>query len=712
MQPHADRTEAGPRAFRIGEVAHSAPAARGRDLSGESTQPGTRHVDTCGMKQRHGEGSPIEGATSEQAGFPGKRTRTESVGAVQRRIEPGHSGDPACFYPEPGSARDEAVAQPTSFVDSLLSPPSGGAELTGGVRDRMEGAFGRSFAGVRVHDGDGVAASHNAVAVAQGRDIHFAPGAYAPGTDRGDFLLGHELAHVVQQEHGGASAPQAKVAARRVTEEALELEADRAGAAAARGDRAEVHGAIGGAVAQCFGEEEHREMGDKATTLKGGARLYVTIGSLGYKVSYGELVAMGDYFKSVEQIEKFASKKGPGKDTQEAIEYVRWVKIGRPGFSAQDSVAQDDDSETVRAQGEKDGRFEVSHYSEETRKAVDSNYYKLASENTAHFPLPREEDGRREEQDRPESAGATYRQNHEIAIRRAVQDGCTGKPIDAALAVEAFGDHFLTDACSSGHLRMPRTDVTRWWNARDPGLLSKFRGYFVWRVTEWLSANTDLGRLPDGGSFVMSQVDDAFASAVGAKAELTMGILVSVALHDYDSDKGLHVLQEGKSKEIFGDGRLGEGATKEVAVHAARLGAQEVLDAYNLGKQGVPLEEVRSQLLGGGTQYKPELALPKLDPAYAEAEPMPTWAVETWEDLFKDSQMVEAMRITIMAKMSELNSIAASQPQPARDGIHKGFIDVVARDPIAELKAILRYGGAGQAAIQARHPGAGIGGVI
>ena len=36
----------------------------------------------------------------------------------------------------------------------------------------------------------------------KGDEIHFAPGAYNPGSLQGQRLLGHELAHVVQQRKG------------------------------------------------------------------------------------------------------------------------------------------------------------------------------------------------------------------------------------------------------------------------------------------------------------------------------------------------------------------------------------------------------------------------------------------------------------------------------------------------------------------------------
>ncbi|MBK9035597.1 MAG: DUF4157 domain-containing protein [Myxococcales bacterium] len=74
------------------------------------------------------------------------------------------------------------------------------------TRSRFEASLGGSLAEVRLHDGpaSATAAAHlDARAFANGHDIHFAAGAYAPGTPDGDHLLAHEVAHT--RQHDGAS---------------------------------------------------------------------------------------------------------------------------------------------------------------------------------------------------------------------------------------------------------------------------------------------------------------------------------------------------------------------------------------------------------------------------------------------------------------------------------------------------------------------------
>jgi hypothetical protein len=87
---------------------------------------------------------------------------------------------------------------------------SGGKPLAPTVRRTMESRLGHSFADVRVHS-DGSAASQaravGARAFAIGRDVVFGAGQFAPGTPKGQALLAHELAHVVQQRASGDSDP-------------------------------------------------------------------------------------------------------------------------------------------------------------------------------------------------------------------------------------------------------------------------------------------------------------------------------------------------------------------------------------------------------------------------------------------------------------------------------------------------------------------------
>lgn len=114
-----------------------------------------------------------------------------------------------------------------------LRPKSGGLPLPKDVQAKMEKALSANFSDVRVHVGP-EAASIGAIAFTWGADIHFAPGQYNPHTPQGQFLLGHELAHVVQQRAGRVLNPFGGGVAV-VQDHSLEAEADRLGRLAATG---------------------------------------------------------------------------------------------------------------------------------------------------------------------------------------------------------------------------------------------------------------------------------------------------------------------------------------------------------------------------------------------------------------------------------------------------------------------------------------------
>jgi hypothetical protein len=107
----------------------------------------------------------------------------------------------------------------------------GGRRLPDGVRGNMERALGADFSDVRVHVGP-QAERIGAIAFTIGTDIYFAPGRFQPDTVHGRQLLGHELAHVVQQRQGRVRNPMG-VGIAVVQDWALEAEADRLGHRAA-----------------------------------------------------------------------------------------------------------------------------------------------------------------------------------------------------------------------------------------------------------------------------------------------------------------------------------------------------------------------------------------------------------------------------------------------------------------------------------------------
>lgn len=120
--------------------------------------------------------------------------------------------------------------------DGAAADPGAGAALPDDLRRRAGAVLGADLSGVRVHAGAASAASAEAIgarAYAVDQDIHFARGAYQPGTPEGDHLLAHEVVHTVQQR--GAPSLQGK---REIGDagDAAEAEADTLAAAIVAGD--------------------------------------------------------------------------------------------------------------------------------------------------------------------------------------------------------------------------------------------------------------------------------------------------------------------------------------------------------------------------------------------------------------------------------------------------------------------------------------------
>jgi hypothetical protein len=109
---------------------------------------------------------------------------------------------------------------------ALASRP--GRALPDDARTLMEQKLGHNFADIRVHEGNS-AQSVGAVAYTRGSDLHFAPGRYNPTSSQGRRLLGHELAHVVQQREGRVPVTGSVGGMPLNDDPRLEAEADRIG---------------------------------------------------------------------------------------------------------------------------------------------------------------------------------------------------------------------------------------------------------------------------------------------------------------------------------------------------------------------------------------------------------------------------------------------------------------------------------------------------
>ncbi len=111
------------------------------------------------------------------------------------------------------------------------------------VQTKMESCFNKNFSAVTIYPNSSSAQDINARAYTKDRDIHFAPGEYNPSSLQGQELIGHELAHVVQQ--GNGKVRQGEIHGKGLeinTESSLEKEADEAGKLASEGKNTHISG--------------------------------------------------------------------------------------------------------------------------------------------------------------------------------------------------------------------------------------------------------------------------------------------------------------------------------------------------------------------------------------------------------------------------------------------------------------------------------------
>lgn len=141
---------------------------------------------------------------------------------VERKV-PGHRwGD----FPVARTVRSESDEEAATRA---------GQRLPADLRARMEESFRADFSEVRVYQSPFAAALH-ARAFARRSELHFKPGEFDPHSRRGQQLIGHELAHVVQQRAGQAE-PTAELGGLPLDDRPdLENQAERHGEIAARGE--------------------------------------------------------------------------------------------------------------------------------------------------------------------------------------------------------------------------------------------------------------------------------------------------------------------------------------------------------------------------------------------------------------------------------------------------------------------------------------------
>jgi hypothetical protein len=152
--------------------------------------------------------------------------------AERRRSDAGTVATPPAHAVQRAAAPAGGSHHFGNLYPDVPIPRGGGAAMPQPVRTRMERAFGTGFGDVRIHQ-DGNAERVGALAYTRGTNIHVARGQYQPGSPRSNAIIGHELAHVIQQKAGRVAVPGGSGAPINA-DPGLEAEADRMSARAAK----------------------------------------------------------------------------------------------------------------------------------------------------------------------------------------------------------------------------------------------------------------------------------------------------------------------------------------------------------------------------------------------------------------------------------------------------------------------------------------------
>jgi hypothetical protein len=588
--------------------------------------------------------------------FPGSSAHS---GSVQPKLTAGQPND--VHEKEADSIADRAVrrkSEPDSeggLESSLKSSKGSGSPLSVATKERMESSFGADFSEVKIHDNSAAASMSkdlNAQAFTHGNDIYFNSGKYDTNSKAGQHLLAHELTHTLQQP----------------------------------------------SEIRRFDSEEHMELGQEGSSGPHGEIKMVQLAD-DYYIQYPEMVAMADYFESIAQMRQFAAKNEKGAGTREEIEYIRTVKLHH-----------------------QDGQF-----SEEAKTAADKRYYDLALQNRSHFLNPTVADLGKTTDEKgddmvsqfrlqaltilkqtvPQNSVAGYRFNHMQALVEAYIAGQTGMSIDKALAVEAFGIHYLTDSFAAGHVITPRADISEYWNKRIPMFNYNLKGYIAQKLAEELSKTKAWGlasrQMIYGGSIFNKSALEEVTKMLDAKGKIQFGDIVSGALHDYYNVKGVLVRINGQVVRTYGDGYLNgvkdksgnvqKNEAREYIPDAVRLSLQDVEMTWEAGsKHMLPLDVIQSLFTDHLFESEKLLPTPLNDSELPEKDKPIKWDFPDVNDLIDDERFSEALKIFAVNKADEFEAVAESmKDEKQKTAFMNQVVNPLKDNPSRMMKEIVEW---------------------
>lgn len=389
---------------------------------------------------------------------------------------------------------------------------------------------------------------------------------------------------------------------------------------------------------------EHRAIGDAAT-----GNALVNLGGESpeesFWLSFGDVVALsGDFFAPGEPPASGAKQDGTGQTAGRCS--GRLFRLARLAGNAGTRLDSRDeilcalkvmavDEAFVDPRFEPGGpfagfRFTTRADRSDVERRVRDRYLALAATNDDHFVAPGPSgvvtgSGYR-------SARLAYRLLHQHAIDNAWAQGRRGGDISRAMAREAAAQHYLTDAFAAGHLRTPVAAIRRYWSTRYPQFWGRLQSRVASDTARALRELNLAMRLLPVRSLHRRTLSE-LRSRTRHYPELSVGDLVARCFHDWDNLHGVPVKGGGV---IFGDGRVEDGVTKELALAAARAGIDDLEAAFAMGRTGRvhlgrPLYEAVRQATGASSgKFHAEMRIPRP----SDTSPPQNWRANDVEDLW------------------------------------------------------------------------------
>ena len=401
---------------------------------------------------------------------------------------------------------------------------------------------------------------------------------------------------------------------------------------------------------------EHRAIGDAAT---GGA--LVNLGGESPEkrlwLTFGDVVGLsGDFFRPCDDSTTgLFSRRPTGVAGSSSVSLFGLARV--PGDAGTRLGSRDEilcalkvttvDESFPDARFEPGGPFASFRFTtradrSDVERRVRDRYLTLAAANDDHFVAPG-----------PSgvvtgsgfgSARSAYRKLHQTALDQAWLLGLRGGDVSRAMAREAAAQHYLTDAFASGHLRTPVAAIRRYWSTRYPQFWEQLQTRVAADTARTLRELNAVIRLLPSHTLHRRTLSE-LTSRTRHYPQLSLGDLVARCFHDWDNLHGLSLEGGGR---IFGDGRIDDGVTRELALAASRAGIDDIEAAFALGRsgrshQGRSLYEAVRQATGASTgAFLAETRIPRP----SDSNPAQNWRAGDVETLW-DCPIVGATGITV-----------------------------------------------------------------